>query len=114
VNPNCHPVAYKKDGYKSFQEFYPYYLGEHHNKTNRRLHVISTTNSIIVLLYAFVSSSPHTLYLILLALGQGYGLAWIGHFFFEKNKPATFYHPIYSFIGDLNLWLEVMSGRRKF
>ncbi|CAL8117092.1 unnamed protein product [Orchesella dallaii] len=114
VNPGCNPQPYKKSGYKSFQEFYPYYLGEHHNRTNRRLHLISTTNSIMILLFAFLSASPHILSFILLALAQGYGFAWIGHFFFEKNKPATFNHPIYSFMGDMRLWWEVVGGRRRF
>ncbi|KAG0246983.1 hypothetical protein BGX31_000013 [Mortierella sp. GBA43] len=84
ANHNYSKRAYKVEGYKSFEEFYPYYLSEHCNPINRRLHLF------------------------------GYGLAWIGHFVFEKNKPATFKHPIYSFMGDWKMWFEVASGRRKF
>lgn len=44
----------------------------------------------------------------------GYGFAWIGHFVFEKNRPATFKYPVYSLMGDFRLWFETVTGRRKF
>lgn len=44
----------------------------------------------------------------------GYGSAWVGHFFFEHNRPATFKHPLYSLAGDYRMWWEVLSGQRAF
>lgn len=93
VNPDCTPVPYSKTGYNSFEEFYPFYLGEHHNQICRRLHIVGTTNSILIVLMALITGYYP---LAILALPQAYTLAWIGHFVFEKNKPATFDHPIYS------------------
>ncbi len=95
ANHNYTRKSYNENGYKSFEEFYPFYLGEHCDKTNRRLHLVGTSIS-FVLLFLMVTTGPLTLGLV--ALLQGYGLAWIGHFFFEKNKPATFKHPWYSVI----------------
>lgn len=93
VNPGCAPIAYSKNGYTTFADFYPYYLGEHHHKVNRRLHLIGTTNSILILLFSLITGYYP---LLVLVLPQGYALAWIGHYIFEKNKPATFSHPVYS------------------
>jgi len=92
-------------------EFYPFYLGEHCDKTNRRLHLIGTTVSIALFFGMLITGSSK---LGLAALVQGYGLAWIGHFFFEKNRPATFKHPFYSFMGDFRMWFEVITGLREF
>ncbi|RUO34271.1 Mpo1-like protein [Aliidiomarina sanyensis] len=94
--------------FKSFKEFYPYYLQEHKNRTSRRLHVIGSLLVIAILLYALISGA----YLWLLAIPVvGYGFAWVGHFFFEKNKPATFKHPLYSLMGDWVMLKDVMTGR---
>jgi hypothetical protein len=54
-----------------------------------------------------------TLCWLLAALVCGYGFAWIGHFFFEKNRPATFTHPIYSLMGDWMMFWQVLTGRVK-
>ncbi|KAG0361674.1 hypothetical protein BG005_007541 [Podila minutissima] len=111
ANHNYSKRAYKVGGYKTFEEFYPYYLSEHCNTTNRRLHLVGTTNVVAIIAYLILTRQPKFWWVTLV---QGYGFAWIGHFFFEKNKPATFKHPIYSLRGDWKMWWEVVSGQRKF
>lgn len=95
----------------SFGRFYPYYLGEHSNRTCRRLHVIGTTAVVSLLVAAVLGPSLTPL---LYAPIVGYGTAWVGHFFFEKNRPATFKHPLYSLAGDFKLWKETVTGQRPF
>jgi hypothetical protein len=97
--------------FSSFKEFYPFYLGEHRNRTCVRLHFIGTTLAAVLILSALWKAAP--LYL-LAALLCGYAFAWVGHFFFEKNRPATFAHPIYSFIGDWVMWKDVLLGHKPF
>ncbi|AKH69037.1 putative membrane protein [Spongiibacter sp. IMCC21906] len=94
--------------FNSFAEFYPYYLAEHQNLVCRRLHLIGSCLVIVVLLTAIFSGA--WLLLMLLPL-IGYGFAWVGHFFFEKNRPATFSHPLYSFIGDWVMAKDLLTGR---
>lgn len=94
----------------SFEEFYPFYLAEHSNRTSRRLHFLGSTLALVLLVTAVVNGN---LWLLLLALVQAYALAWIGHFCFEHNRPATFQHPWWSFRGDWRMWSEIVSGRRK-
>jgi len=97
--------------YRTFKEFYPFYLSEHQNRTSRRLHFTGTSISVILLTTAF--ATQHW-WLVLLALIQGYALAWIGHFFFEHNRPATFKYPWLSFIGDWRMWWQMLSGKITF
>jgi hypothetical protein len=97
--------------YARFRDFYPFYLGEHANPVCRRLHVIGSSLVVIVLIAAIVTQ--HCLWLIALPV-IGYGFAWIGHFFFEHNRPATFTHPLYSLAGDWVMWWHVITGRMKF
>ena len=97
--------------FASFAEFYPFYLAEHENRTSRRLHVVGTTLALLILLYALATQRWA---LILAAIVVGYAFAWIGHFFFEKNRPATFKHPLYSLMGDWRLWFETLTGRHRF
>ena len=92
--------------YNSLQEFYPYYLSQHQNSICRLLHFIGTGSSILLLF--FYVRTPGDLVIIPLI---GYGLAWIGHFFFEKNKPATFTYPIYSLIGDWIMFKNIICGK---
>ena len=94
--------------YRSFREFYPFYLSEHENRTSRRLHFAGTSIALLLLLLALLRQQP---WFVLVALLQGYLLAWIGHFFFEHNRPATFRYPVYSFIGDWRMWWDVLRGR---
>ncbi len=97
--------------YSSFREFYPYYLSEHSNRTCRRLHFVGSTLVLITLVAAV--ATHHWMWLWLLPL-LGYGFAWIGHFFFEKNRPATFTHPFYSFAGDWVMFAQMLGGKIKF
>ena len=97
--------------FRTFAEFYPFYLSEHANRTSRRLHVIGTSIALVLLVAALLTQYWR---LVAAALLQGYGLAWLGHFAFEHNQPATFRHPILSLMGDWRLWWEVVSGKRKF
>ncbi len=99
------------DRYRSFAEFYPFYLGEHANRTSRRLHVVGTSIALGLLVAAVLTSTP---WLVALALVQGYAFAWVGHYFFEHNRPATFRYPVYSFLGDWRLWWDVVTGRIAF
>lgn len=97
--------------YRSFSEFYPFYLSQHSNRTCRRLHFFGTTLGLAALLHAF---STLNFWWLLAGLAVGYGLAWVGHFFFEKNRPATFTYPWYSFLGDWAMWRDMLTGRIHF
>lgn len=94
-----------------FVDFYPYYLSEHANRTCRRLHFVGTTLGLGLLLSAIVTMNP---WYVLAGLVTGYAFAWIGHAFFEKNRPATFTYPVFSFIGDWVMWRDILIGRMKF
>lgn len=94
--------------FNTFQEFYPFYLGEHADRTSRRLHVVGTTAAVLQWLAAIVTGQPA---LLLSGLVTGYGCAWIGHYFFEKNTPATFKYPLYSLRGDFAMARDVFTGR---
>jgi hypothetical protein len=97
--------------FASFREFYPFYLAEHANRTCRRLHVVGSTLVIACVVALVVTGSW---WWLAAALVCGYGFAWVGHFFFEHNRPATFRHPVYSFVGDWVLVAQVLSGRIPF
>ncbi|HEY2274453.1 MAG TPA: DUF962 domain-containing protein [Steroidobacteraceae bacterium] len=94
--------------YASFREFYPFYLGEHANRTSRRLHVSGTLLALAVAGAALLSGRLALLWAVPVA---GYAFAWVGHYFFEHNAPATFRHPLYSLRGDLRMLYEVLAGR---
>jgi hypothetical protein len=96
--------------YKSFAEFYPFYLSEHADPTCRVLHFIGTTLVFVVLFWAIYTQTWWGLALIPLV---GYGFAWVGHFFFEKNKPATFQYPAYSLASDFKLYFDILIGKQK-
>jgi hypothetical protein len=95
---------------KSFEEFYPLYLAEHQNRVCRRLHFAGSVAVLIILGYALIKNKPLLLILIPII---GYAFAWIGHFFFEHNKPATFKRPLYSFIGDWVMFRDIVVGKLK-
>lgn len=97
--------------YQNFADFYPYYLSEHQNNACRRLHFVGSTLIIFTILYAVFTGQ--LVYLWLLPL-LGYGFAWVGHFFFEHNKPATFKYPFYSFLGDWVMYKDILTGKIKF
>lgn len=96
--------------FASFREFYPYYLGEHSDRMCRRMHFAGTSLVLVCLVLA-VALSPWWLLAVPLV---GYGFAWIGHFAFEKNRPATFKHPVYSLAGDWVMYAEMLRGRISF
>jgi hypothetical protein len=97
--------------YRSFGDFYPFYLSEHANKVSRRLHFAGTSVALALLI---VSVATQKWWLIAVALLQGYAFAWVGHFFFEHNKPATFKYPGFSLMGDWRLWWEIVTGKLRF
>jgi hypothetical protein len=94
--------------YAGFREFYPYYLSEHSDRRCRRLHFAGSVLVLVVVAVAAISGNWRWLWL---APVFGYGFAWIGHLVFEKNRPATFRHPLYSFAGDWVMAFDVLRGR---
>ena len=94
-----------------FAEFYPIYLGEHANRTCRRLHFLGSTLALLCLAAALWQGRPGW---VLLGLLCGYGFAWIGHFVFEKNRPASFQRPLFSFMGDWVMYKDIWTGRIPF
>jgi hypothetical protein len=94
-----------------FADFYPFYLSQHSDRTCRRLHFAGTSLGLAALLHSFATLDFRWL---LAGLAAGYGCAWIGHFFFEKNRPATFSHPFHSFLGDWVMWKDMLTGRLRF
>ncbi len=98
--------------YSSFKDFYPFYLGEHANLTCRRLHFIGTSG--IVIISALVIAQVLPLVWLWAIPILGYGFAWVGHFFFEKNRPATFKYPFYSLLGDWVMYKDMLTGKIRF
>jgi len=94
-----------------FADFYPFYLGEHSNRTCRRLHFLGSTLALVCLAMLFATGRPQYL---LYGLLCGYGCAWVGHFGFEKNKPASFKRPLYSFMGDWVMYRDIWTGKIPF
>lgn len=97
--------------YRSFADFYPFYLNEHANRTSRRLHFIGSCVAIALVVAAIATQ---TWWLVAVALVEGYAFAWIGHFFFEHNRPATFKYPLLSLMGDWRLWWDIVTGKIAF
>jgi hypothetical protein len=97
--------------FNSFAEFYPYYLNEHSDRTCRRLHFIGTS---LVLALVLLASIVGPLWMFWLVPVAGYGFAWVGHFFFEKNRPATFQYPFYSLWGDFVMYKDMLTGKISF
>jgi hypothetical protein len=93
--------------YESFKEFWPFYVREHSNPVNRALHFVGTS---IVIGCAVGAATGHV-YLIPAMPVIGYGFAWVGHFVFEKNKPATFKYPLYSLAADFVMWSKIVTRK---
>jgi hypothetical protein len=100
-----------QERYRSFGDFYPFYLSEHSNKVSRRLHFTGTSIAVALLITAALTQKW---WLIAVALVQGYAFAWVGHYFFERNKPATFKYPGFSLMGDWRLWWQILTGKLRF
>jgi hypothetical protein len=96
--------------YASFRDFYPFYLSEHSDRNCRRMHFVGSTLVIAVVVLALARNNWNWLWLTPVA---GYGFAWIGHFAFEKNRPATFKQPLYSLLGDWVMYADILRGRVK-
>ncbi|EIL95985.1 MULTISPECIES: DUF962 domain-containing protein [Rhodanobacter] len=98
-------------GFTSFREFYPFYLGEHRDRRCRRMHFAGSTLVLLIVLLALLSGRLAWLWLLPVV---GYGFAWIGHFAYEKNRPATFRHPLYSLMGDWVMYWQMLRGKVRF
>jgi len=94
--------------FTNFSEFYPFYLSEHGDKFNRRLHFAGLLTTLLILVVSILTQKWG---LLILLPFFGYGFAWLGHFFFEKNKPATFKYPLYSIMGDIVMFKDILTGK---
>jgi hypothetical protein len=94
--------------FNSFAEFWPFYVTEHSKLGTRLLHLLGTTAG---LAWAIYSIATGRWWLFALGLIPGYGCAWIAHFFIEKNRPATFQHPLWSFMGDYKMIAMMLLGK---
>ena len=97
--------------YATLKEFFPHYLSEHQNATSRVLHFIGT--ALIGLWIVLAVITGNLWWLVLVPVG-GYGFAWVGHAFFERNKPATFQYPFYSLASDFILFWRLLIGQERF
>ena len=94
--------------FSSFAEFYPYYLAEHQHPVCRALHYTGSMLVIAVLLFALFTQQWRWLWLVPLI---GYGFAWLGHYAFEHNRPATFKYPFYSLAADWVMYKDFLTGQ---
>ena len=92
----------------SYKVFWPFYLREHSHPANRRMHFVGTTLALLII--ALVILNENYLWLIAFPI-VGYGFAWVGHFKIEKNTPATFKYPFWSFISDFRMYFLWLSGK---
>jgi hypothetical protein len=97
-----------KNSFRTFEEFWPFYLSEHSNRLNRRLHFIGTLGVLLIVIAAVINLRWS--YLIWAPL-IGYSFAWIGHFIVEKNRPATFKFPLWSLRGDFRMFRWMLQGK---
>ncbi|MBI3715230.1 MAG: DUF962 domain-containing protein [Betaproteobacteria bacterium] len=97
--------------YRTFREFYPFYLSEHTHPTCRTLHFVGSILVLLILATGLLTGNAWWFAGIPLA---GYGFAWLGHFAFEKNRPASFTQPFYSFAGDWVMFYELLTGKIPF
>ncbi|MBG8555186.1 DUF962 domain-containing protein [Hymenobacter guriensis] len=95
----------------TFAEFYPRYLRDHQQRGTRVLHFVGTSLFLVGAVAALVLLKP---VLLLWGVVAAYGLAWVGHFFVEHNRPATFQHPWFSLRGDFKLYFDLWRGRERF
>jgi hypothetical protein len=96
------------DRIQSFDEFWPFYVREHSLRSTRIMHFVGTTLGMLVLIGAVAAQQW---WFLLAAPVCGYGFAWVSHFGIEKNKPASFKYPLWSFCADMKLWALMLTGR---
>ena len=94
--------------FASFTEFWPHYLREHSRTETRALHYAGTT--LVVALAIGAVASNQLIWLVAVPIA-GYFFAWVGHFALEKNRPATFTHPLWSLAADFRMWFLWLTGR---
>jgi len=99
---------WRRERYKTLGEFWPFYLNEHAYAFNRNLHFIGSS---LGLTLAIAGIATLNFWLLIPAFVSGYAFAWFGHFFIEKNRPATFTYPLKSFISDWRMWYAMLTGR---
>lgn len=92
----------------SYREFWTTYLAEHGRPATRGLHYLGTGLGLVMLAAAAFFRDWR---LLIVALFVGYGFAWLGHAFVERNRPATFRHPLWSFVSDFRMFALWLSGR---
>lgn len=97
--------------YTSFRDFYPFYLSQHADRTCRRLHFVGSWLVLLVVFTALTTGNWAWLWAVPVL---GYGFAWVGHFFFEHNRPATFTYPLYSLMGDWVMFWQTLTGKLRF
>jgi len=95
--------------FTTFKEFWPFYLSQHANVWTRRLHLTGVVVALAILFIAIERGQP---LLVLAAIGSGYFFAWLGHFFVEKNRPATFQYPLYSLMGDFKMVWHIITRQK--
>lgn len=92
---------------RSYEDFWPHYVRAHAHPGNRMLHFAGTTAAIACFAAGILTKKPK---LAVVAPVVGYGAAWVGHFLVEKNKPATFGHPLWSLASDFVMWWKTLNG----
>ena len=97
--------------HRTYAEFWPFYLGEHSKPQTRGFHYVGSIASVVLLIWAVATQSWWWLLLVPVA---GYAFAWFAHFFIEKNKPATFRYPFYSFASDWVMYKDMLTGKIPF
>lgn len=96
--------------FKTFSDFYPFYLREHTNMTCRKLHFIGTCGVLALLILFFFTGNLTVLVFIPFF---AYGFAWFGHLIFEKNRPSTFKYPFFTLLGDFRFFWDILTGKVK-
>ena len=93
---------------ESFEAFWPYYLRQHRKRLTRKLHFEGTNVAVAAVILTVWRGDPR---LLLIGVAIAYGVAWVGHFFVERNRPATFQYPLWSFAADWKMWALTWTGR---